>query len=49
MQSFKAAGDFTFWQKMKSSLKENAVIYGSAGLLFLVFFIYVTAKEGLDM
>eukprot|EP00054_Salpingoeca_dolichothecata_P021195 m.135197 g.135197 ORF g.135197 m.135197 type:complete len:713 (-) comp23900_c0_seq1:167-2305(-) len=48
MESYISAGDFTFGQKMKSSLKENLYVYISAGILFAVLLIYVAAKSHLD-
>lgn len=47
MQSFMTAGDFTVWDKTKTSLKENGILYGSVGVLAAGFLIYIIVKDNL--
>lgn len=39
-ESYMSAGDFSFGQRLKSSLKENAIVYGSLGIIFIGVFAY---------
>eukprot|EP00051_Salpingoeca_urceolata_P002092 m.47100 g.47100 ORF g.47100 m.47100 type:complete len:763 (+) comp11900_c0_seq1:732-3020(+) len=48
MESYMSAGDFTFVQKVKSAVKENLLVYASAGLIFFVLFLYIAIKNHLD-
>ena len=41
------AGDFTPWERCKTSLKENALIYGSLLVLAGAFLIYIVVKNNL--
>lgn len=45
--SYLSAGDFTFWQKLKSSLKENAIINGSLALLVVALLVYMVVAQHL--
>ena len=45
LQSYMNAGDFTPWDKFKASLKENAMVYGSLGVLAAAFLIYLFATH----
>eukprot|EP00041_Stephanoeca_diplocostata_P033873 m.1130343 g.1130343 ORF g.1130343 m.1130343 type:complete len:710 (-) comp24422_c0_seq2:993-3122(-) len=47
-ESYMSAGDFSFGQRLKSSLKENAIVYGSLGIIFIGVFAYVAVKDHLD-
>ena len=48
LSSYVAAGEFTIVGKLKKALIENAVIYGTLGILFGVLLIYVVASKHLD-
>ncbi|KAL5251562.1 hypothetical protein ACHWQZ_G017060 [Mnemiopsis leidyi] len=48
LSSYVAAGEFTISGKVKAALIENAVIYGTLGILFGVLLIYVVASKHLD-
>ena len=48
LSSYVAAGEFTIGGKIKTALFENAVIYGTLGLLFGVLLIYVVASKHLS-
>ena len=49
MQSYSRAGDFTVLGKIKSSLIENALYYGTYLLIFGVCLIYVAARPDLHI
>lgn len=48
-QVYSAAGDFTVWARIKTSLRENATLYGIIGIAgaFGLFILIVT--EGVDI
>eukprot|EP00050_Salpingoeca_kvevrii_P016752 m.58389 g.58389 ORF g.58389 m.58389 type:complete len:715 (+) comp7140_c0_seq1:132-2276(+) len=48
MESYMSAGDFTFLQKFKSAVRENALVYLSAGALFFVLFCYIAIVNKLS-
>lgn len=48
MQSFSNSGEFTMKGKIKSSLINNAIYYGTYLTLFGVFLIYVAVKHSID-
>ena len=48
LSSYVAAGEFTIGGKLKKALIENAVIYGTLGILFGILLIYVVASKHLD-
>lgn len=48
MQSYVDAGDFTFWTKMRTSIKENLIVYGSLGILVIILFVYIAVKSKLS-
>ena len=47
--SYMTSGEFTVWAKMKASLKENAIIYGSIGVIAGAFLIYIVVKDHLTL
>ena len=49
MQSYARAGDFTVAGKIRSSLIENAIYYGTYLLIFGVCLIYVALKPNLHI
>ena len=49
MQSYAQAGDFTVAGKIKSSLIDNAIYYGSYLLIFGVCLIYVAVRPDLHV
>ena len=49
MQSYANAGDFTVAGKIKTSLIENAIYYGTYLLIFGVCLIYVAIKPELHL
>ena len=49
MQSYATAGDFTVAGKIKSSLIENAIYYGTYLLIFGVCLIYVAIRPDLHV
>ncbi|CAG5120007.1 unnamed protein product [Candidula unifasciata] len=49
MQSYTKAGDFTVLGKLKSSLIENAIFYGTYLLIFGICLIYVAARPDVDI
>jgi len=49
LSSYVVAGEFTIRGKIKQSLIENAVIYGTLGALFGVLLIYIVASRNLSM
>ena len=49
MQSYASAGDFTVVGKIKSSLIENAIYYGSYLLIFGVLLIYVAVRPDINI
>jgi hypothetical protein len=44
-ESYMSAGDFTFGQKLKASLKENGIIYATGLAIFGGLFIYLLASK----
>ncbi|XP_074642246.1 G-protein coupled receptor-associated protein LMBRD2-like isoform X2 [Tubulanus polymorphus] len=49
MQSYASAGDFTVAGKLKSSLIENAIYYGTYLIIFGICLIYVAARPDLNL
>ena len=49
MQSYSRAGDFTISGKLKTALIENAIIYGSYLIIFIVCLIYIAVSPDLDV
>lgn len=49
MQSYSNAGDFSVAGKLKTSLIQNAIYYGTYLLIFGVCLIYVAARPDLDV
>ena len=49
MQSYANAGDFTVGGKIKSSLVENAIYYGTYLLIFGVCLIYIAIKPNIHL
>ncbi|KJE88755.1 hypothetical protein CAOG_00345 [Capsaspora owczarzaki ATCC 30864] len=49
MQSYVDAGDFTFWGKLKTSIRENLIVYGSLGVLVVGLFLYIAIKASLSV
>ena len=47
LQGYFEAGDFTFKDRMMSSLKDNLKFYGIVGALFVIFIVYIAIKENL--
>ena len=47
MQSYARAGDFTVVGKLKTAVIENAIIYGSYLLIFVVCLIYIAIRPDL--
>lgn len=43
-EAYFSAGDFSFGQKMKTSLRENAIVYGSALVIFFIVLVYISVK-----
>ena len=48
LQSYVTAAHFTIQRKILAMLKENAIVYGSLGLIFGILLIYVVIKGGLN-
>ncbi|KNC49781.1 LMBR1 domain-containing protein 2-B [Thecamonas trahens ATCC 50062] len=46
-QSYVEAGDFSFWGKCKTSIRENALFYGAMGVLLGIFLVYIMATKHL--
>eukprot|EP00033_Pygsuia_biforma_P003107 GCRY01003414.1.p1 GENE.GCRY01003414.1~~GCRY01003414.1.p1 ORF type:complete len:595 (+),score=155.52 GCRY01003414.1:176-1960(+) len=46
-QSYSTAGDFTFLQRCKTSLRENGIFYLITGVVFTCFIIYIAIKKHL--
>eukprot|EP01135_Chromosphaera_perkinsii_P010526 Nk52_evm36s2152 gene=Nk52_evmTU36s2152 len=49
MESYVRVGEFTFWGKMRRSLKENILVYGSLGLIFGLLLLYIAIKSNADV
>lgn len=49
MQSYARAGDFTFYEKLKSSLKDNILYYGSYLFLCLVCLFYILLNTNIPL
>eukprot|EP00730_Choanoeca_flexa_P002865 TRINITY_DN11211_c0_g1_i6.p1 TRINITY_DN11211_c0_g1~~TRINITY_DN11211_c0_g1_i6.p1 ORF type:complete len:721 (+),score=166.73 TRINITY_DN11211_c0_g1_i6:90-2252(+) len=47
LQSYLLAGDFTPWQKFKTSVRSNAVAYISLGIITAVLLVYIAIKKHL--
>lgn len=48
MESYMSAGDFTFWTKCLSSLKDYALINGIYFVIGTIFLIYIAVRNHLD-
>lgn len=46
MQSYSKAGDFTFYEKFKSAVKDNILYYGSYLVICIIFLIYIILHTG---
>ena len=49
MQTYMTAGDFTVGQRLKTSLKANAVAYLSLGLIAFILIIYLSVKKHMTL
>ena len=48
LQSYLTAGDFTPWQKFRTSVRANAVGYLSIGVIAAGLLIYITVRNNLS-
>ena len=49
MQTYMTAGDFTVGQRLKTSLKANAVAYLSLGLIAFILIISLSVKKHMTL
>jgi hypothetical protein len=48
-QTYSDAGDFTVWARTKTSLRENAVLYGAVGIAAALGLFILIVTEGVDI
>jgi len=49
IQSFSQAGEFTFWGKLKTSVRDNAIYYCSYILIAIILLVYIYSRSDLHM